>query len=209
MPSQSGPRAASARSMAEDDEVHRLEELLEAINRAGGDQDEVSVANVHETVGVRSFGPLLLAAGVIGLTPIAGIPGLPTALAIIVILIAGQLLIGLKSFWLPEFVRRRSVSKDRLHKAIRFVRPVARGVDKLLRPRLSWLTEKPFTYAIAAFCILEAIMMPPLELVPFAGAIPAGAVTLFGLGLIARDGVLVVLAFGLSAASFYVAATSL
>lgn len=195
--------------MAEDNEVHRLDELLEAIDQAGGEADEVSVGDVHERVGVRSFGPLLLAAGVIGLTPIAGIPGLPTALAVIVVLIAGQLLIGLKTFWLPELLRRRRVSRERLHKAIGFVRPVARAIDRLLRPRLPWLTEKPSTYVIAATCILVAIMMPPLELVPFAGGIPAGAVTLFGLGLIARDGVLVALAFILSAASLYVAATSL
>jgi hypothetical protein len=70
------------------------------------------------------------------------------------------------------------------------------------RPRLSWLTEGPFTYAIAAICILIALPIPPLELMPFAAAAPALAVTLFGLGLIA-------LAFGFSAACFFLAARSL
>jgi hypothetical protein len=195
--------------MAEQQEVHNLAELLEALARAGDGKDEASVEDIHEAIGIRSFGPLLLAAGLIGLTPIGGIPAVPTAIAVIVILIASQLLIGLRGFWLPKFIRRRSVSRNRLHTAIRFVGPVARGVDRLIRPRLSWLTERPFTHAIAAICILIALLMPPLELVPFAGTAPALAVTLFGLGLIARDGAVIALAFGFSAASFYLAARSL
>jgi hypothetical protein len=195
--------------MADESQVHTLEELLEALGQAGEDHDEVTVADIHETVGIRSFGPLLLATGLIGLTPLGGIPVLPTVLAAIVIVIAGQLLLGWQRFWLPGFIRRRSVNKERFRKALRFVSPLARGIDKLLRPRLAWLTTRPFTRLIAVTCILIALLMPPLELVPFAGAIPAGAITLFGLGLIARDGALVVLAFALGAVSLYFVITTL
>lgn len=195
--------------MAQVQEVHNLSELLQVLGRAGEGKSEASVADIHEAIGIRSFGPLLLAAGLIGLTPIGGIPAVPTAIAVIVILIAGQLLIGLRGFWIPEFLRRRSVSRDRLRKAIDFVRPAVRGVDKLLRPRLTRLSERPFTYVIAATCIVIALLLPPLEFVPFAGTAPALAITLFGLGLIARDRALIVLAFGFSAGSFYLAARSL
>jgi hypothetical protein len=108
---------------------HSLTELLEVLDRAGEGKDQASVADIHEAAGVRSFGPLLLAAGLIGLTPIGDIPVVPTILAIIIVLIAGELLIGLRGFWLAGFIRRRSVRRDRLQKATRFVRPVARGVD--------------------------------------------------------------------------------
>lgn len=194
--------------MAEESQAHNLEQLLEAIAEAGHGREDVSVAEIHEMIGVRSFGPLLLAVGLIGLTPIGGIPGLPTVVAIIIVLISGQLLVG-RTFWLPGFIRRRSVQRDRLHKAIGVVRPVARAIDKLLRPRLVRLTAPPVTQVIAAICILIALSMPPLELVPFAGAAPMGAVALFGLGLTARDGFVVVLALALSAASVYIVATSL
>ena len=69
------------------------------------------------------------------------------------------------------------MSRHKLHEAIRFVRPVAGAVDRVIRPRLSWLTEGPFTYAIAAICILIALSISPLELMPFAAAAPALAVT--------------------------------
>jgi hypothetical protein len=190
-------------------QVHSLADLLDVIEGEGEGKGVASVADIHEALGVRSFGPLLLAAGLIGLTPIGDIPVVPTVLAIIVVLISGQLLIGLRGFWLPGFIRRRSVKRETLGKAIRFVRPVARGVDWVIRPRMSWLTEGPFTYVIASACLLIALVIPPLELVPFAATAPAIAITLFGLGLIGRDGAVIVLAFGFSAASFYVAARSI
>jgi hypothetical protein len=84
--------------MAEQQEVHSLAELLEVLGRAGEGKDEASVADIHEAISIRSFGPLLLAAGLIGLTPIGGIPAVPSILAVIIILIAGQLLIGLRRF---------------------------------------------------------------------------------------------------------------
>lgn len=190
-------------------QVHSLADLLDVLEGAGEGKGAASVSDIHESLGVRSFGPLLLAAGLIGLTPIGDIPVVPTVLAIIVVLISGQLLIGLRGFWLPGFIRRRSVKRETLGKAIRFVRPVARGVDWVLRPRMSWLTEGPFTYVIASACLLIALVIPPLELVPFAATAPAIAITLFGLGLIGRDGAVIMLAFGFSAASFYVAARSI
>ena len=128
-------------------QVHSLADLLDVLEGAGEGKGVASVTDIHESLGVRSFGPLLLAAGLIGLTPIGDIPVVPTVLAIIVVLISGQLLIGLRGFWLPGFIRRRSVKRETLGKAIRFVRPVARGVDRVLRPRMSWLTEGLFTYS--------------------------------------------------------------
>ena len=86
--------------MAEEREVHDLAELLQ-VGRAGEGKDAASVADIQEVIGIRSFGSLLLAAGLIVLTPVGGIPAVPTAMAVVVVLVAGQLLVGLRSFWLP------------------------------------------------------------------------------------------------------------
>lgn len=76
----------------------QFRDLLDALEGAGEGKGVATVADINESLGVRSFGPLLLAAGLIGLTPIGDIP---TVLAVIVVLISGQLLIGLRGFWLP------------------------------------------------------------------------------------------------------------
>jgi hypothetical protein len=43
--------------------------------------------------------------------------------------------------------------------------------------------------------------MVPLEVIPFAVAAPAAAITLFGLALTARDGLLMLVGFAVAAAS--------
>ena len=84
------------------------------------------------------------------------------------------------------------------------MRPVARVVDKVLRPRLDFLTREPATYGVAATCIVLALMLPILDFVPFTALIPAAAITAFGLALIAHDGAVAVGAFALSVASLFV-----
>ncbi|MET4701653.1 hypothetical protein ABIE65_004701 [Constrictibacter sp. MBR-5] len=54
-----------------------------------------------------------------------------------VVLLVGQLLVGKKRFWLPAIVRRRSIASEMLDKTMSYVRPVARAVDKVVKPRLT------------------------------------------------------------------------
>ena len=130
-----------------------LNGILDNLSDAGEQGERVAVAEVMETVGQRSFGPLLLVPGLIVLSPIAGIPGVGSAAGVVVLLIAGQLLIGCDSFWLPKFIRKRTVERRRIEKSVKTLRPVARVVDKVLRPRLDFLTRRPFTYVVAATCV--------------------------------------------------------
>ncbi len=44
-----------------------------------------------QAVGSRSFGPLLLVAGLVTLSPAGDVPGVPTIMAAFVFLVAGQL----------------------------------------------------------------------------------------------------------------------
>lgn len=184
-----------------------LNSMLDNIADAGEHPEQVAVADVMATVGQRSFGPLLLLPGLIVLSPIAGIPGVGSAAGVAVLLIAGQLLIGSDSFWLPKFIRKRTVERERLEKSVEKLRPVARVVDKVLRPRLRFLTRRPFIYVVAATCVALALMLPVLDMVPFTSLVPASAITAFGLAIIAHDGALATIAFVLSLASLYVVGT--
>jgi hypothetical protein len=189
--------------MTEPDGAKTLAEVVDQIITAGNRQDAVTVADILDSVGQRSFGPVLLVPGLIVLSPISGIPGVPTLGGIAVLLVAVQLLIGRECFWVPEFIMRRSVTRERLNSAGKLLMPMARFVDKLVKPRLAFLTRRPFNYVIAGTCVVIALVMPPLEAIPFANVVTAAAITAFGLALVAYDGALVLLAFALTAASFY------
>jgi hypothetical protein len=51
---------------------------------------------------------LLLLASVALASPLSGIPGIPTSMGVLVLLIAGQLIVGRDYFWLPACVANMS-----------------------------------------------------------------------------------------------------
>lgn len=182
-------------------EAQSLTEVLDELEGSLEGRDRISIAEIQEALGERSFGPLLLVLGLAALTPLGVIPGLPTVFALTIGLLAGQLVIGRRHFWLPRQVRERSAPVHRVGQALRFARRPAEVLDRLIRPRLQIFAGAGWTRAVAVVCILVAFAIPPLELVPFGVAAPAAAITAFGLGLTARDGVLVLLALAASATS--------
>jgi hypothetical protein len=169
-----------------------LGELDKCADTAGA---KVSVGEIMEAIGQRSFGPLLLLGGLLGMTPVSAVPTVPSLIALITILVSVQLLFGRKSIWIPRWMEKLSVKAEKVKKSVKVSQKPARFVDKLVRPRLQALT-KPFADRLVALvCILVALAVPPLELLPFAAFVPSLAIATFGLGLIARDGLVVLIAF--------------
>lgn len=181
--------------MSEEQEITTLEGLLEEISNGNKESERISIEAVVNAAGQRSFGPMLLIPGLIALSPLSGIPGVPTMVGLMVVLITGQLFLPGSGFWLPQFVLRRSISRERFEKALKPLCKVARFIDRLLKPRLCFLTQGAGMYVIAGLCLLLSLAAPFLELVPFVISGIGGAVTCFGLALIAHDGVLAALAF--------------
>lgn len=183
-------------------EITNLQEMLDRINQSADDEGRVSLGQIVESVGDRSFGPLLLMVGVIAASPISGMPGVPTTMGIFILLIAVQLFFRRDHFWLPKWVLRRSLAKEKVHTAVRWLRPSARFIDRWLRPRMSALIQGGSTYLISFVCAVIAIVMPMMELVPFSAHGAGLALSAFGLALISRDGLLALIAFAVTAVSF-------
>ena len=181
-------------------EVTSLTDVLDRLDLAPKDGEVVRLGAMLDVTGKRSFGALLLVPGLLVLSPISGVPGVPTLSGVLVVLIASQILMGRKHFWLPQWLLNRGVSCALFSRALRLLRPVARVVDRLLRPRLGFLVDNRAVYVVAVVCILVAVTMPPLELVPFAATAAGIAITSFGLALIGRDGLLTLIALGFCAA---------
>lgn len=176
------------------DTPQNLEQMLEHVAGLTSDDDRLSMRQVVESVGSRSFGPMLLIMGITLFSPLSGIPGMAVFAGMFVMLIALQMLIGRKNFWLPAFILDRSVPQDKLVKAINWVKPTARRIDRLIKPRLNFMLHPSSTYLIAGLCVTVAAGLPFLELVPFSSSIVGLALAILGLALVARDGLLVLIA---------------
>lgn len=174
--------------------MHNLEQMLEHIGGLAKDAEQVSLAQVVDSVGDRSFGPLLLIIGLMLFSPLSGVPGMAIFSGMFILLIALQMLLGRKHFWLPGFILRRSVAQGKLTKALDWVTPGARRIDRLIKPRLNFMLHPSSTYLIALLCVLVGTALPFMELVPFSSSIVGLALAILGLALVARDGLLVLIA---------------
>lgn len=168
------------------------------------DADHVTVGELMDAFGERSYGPFLLVPALVELSPLGGVPGVPTLLALVIAIFAVQMLLGRDYFWLPGWIERRTVKIDRVDQADDKMRPVTERLDRWSGDRLERLTGDAGQRAAAICTLLLCLTVPPLELLPFASSAPMAAIAAFGLGLIVRDGVVMLVGFVLTAVAIAV-----
>lgn len=174
--------------MASSQQVHNLEDLLDRLGK-GTDGDTITLEEVRDAIGHRAYGPLLLAIGGINISPIGMIPGIWWFTATIALIVAFQLLISANEPWMPKGLLEHSFSRDRLEKTQDALRPWARRIDRFIKPRWQVLTRAPMLQVVALIAMAMAILTYPLSMIWGAGFFPGMALLLIGLGLTARDGV--------------------
>lgn len=180
-----------------DHDARNIEELLDQIeSSADTDHQQVSVEEIIATIGTRAFGPLLLLVGILIASPLSGIPIFPSLIAIIVLLVSLQILIGKTQFWLPAWLLHRTVAREKMVSTVRWLRPPARFIDHLIKPRLLMFAKGPVAKSTTALiCLIVALSMPLLEFIPFSSSLAGGVLAAFGLSLVSRDGLLALIAY--------------
>ena len=173
--------------------VHDFRSLLASlVERTEGER--VSIADLLTAVGRRSYGPVLLLLGFIAVSPLTLVPGANWLVALVTLIFAVQIVIGLKYPWLPRKALTVSFPRKHMVSGIKALEKHAYVVDRILRPRLTFLTRVPFINIVALACVAAALITFPLGLVPFGPLLPGLTILLFGLALTARDGVVLLLA---------------
>ncbi len=181
--------------MNQPNDPNSLQELLDRLRDGTNGQRRVSVGDILAVVGERSFGPLALVAGLVTLAPLIGdIPGVPTLLALMVLLTVGQLLFQRETIWIPARLANRSMEQEKLDRGLDWLEKPARFLDRWTRPRLVFLVRGPGQYVMAVLCLLVAAAMPLMEIIPFSANGGGLALMAFGLAIIARDGLLALFA---------------
>lgn len=181
-------------------------ETLDNLVAAAKQADKVSLEQLTQAFGRRGYGPFLMLPALIEISPIGGVPGVPSFLAFVILLFAVQMLLGRRTLYLPAWIGRRRLSSKALRSGAERMRPVATRLDRWFYGRLPRLTGEPFIRFAALVCILLAITVPPLEIVPFASSAPMAAIAAFGLSILVRDGALMLGAVLLSLLTLVVGA---
>jgi len=149
----------------------RLDQLAE--DAAG---DTVTMRWIMSQLHERAFGLFLLILALPCCIPF--LYGVPQIVALPLMFVAVQMLLGRSTPWLPEKLGARTVTKPALE-------------DLARRARLVSLTRPPLDQGVGLLLVLfSASILVPL---PGTNTVPGFAVVLVAMGLLQRDGILVVL----------------
>jgi hypothetical protein len=192
---------ASTSAETADSLTAMLDRIQERVDADGAEMADgkLSLGEILDLVGRRAYGPLLLIIGVLSVSPLALLPGSTWAFAALTLLVAVQMALHLKHPWLPPAALRVSFPEKEIYGALRSVRPWTRAVDTMVKPRLEFLAHEPWLLLVALLAIVAALVTFPLSFIPFAPFIPGATIILIGLGVTARDGLLLSLALSLLA----------
>ena len=173
-----------------------LEGILDAVKEAEGTNGKVRLEEILERMGTRSYGPVILLAGLITLAPLIGdIPGVPTVMGILVFMTSVQMMLGQERILLPKWVKNHSIGRSKIDRAVEWLRKPARFVDRYTKARYSFLVRGPGFLIMALLCMSVAAIMPILEFIPFSANGAGATLTAFGLALTTRDGLFGLIAF--------------
>ncbi|MBJ2149796.1 exopolysaccharide biosynthesis protein [Paracoccus sp. IB05] len=167
--------------------------VLDQLNEVG-EAETVSVGAIVEASGTRSFATLMLIFALIAVSPASIVPGVTSLVAVLEFLLVAQMIAGRRHVWLPDMVSEREIAGARLRSAVSWLRRPIAAIDHVLRPRLSFLTEKPFLYLWLFLILTLTLVMPFMELIPGTGTVASGFIALVAAAVLTRDGALLLLA---------------
>lgn len=153
------------------------------------ESDQVSLEWILKQLHERAFGLFLLILALPCCIPF--LYGIPQIVSLPLMFVSVQILLGRRVPWLPEKLAARTVSAEGLRSLSNRAGPWLRRIENLSRPRLSVLTNPPLDCIVGgALVLFSASILVPL---PGTNTVPGFAVVIVAMGLLQRDGILVIL----------------
>ncbi|WP_313446441.1 exopolysaccharide biosynthesis protein [Brevundimonas sp.] len=176
--------ASSPSTVQQDDVSHNVTRLLRRLADDGGDAG-LTLHQIRDRLDERAYGLLILLLSIPCLVP--GLYGVPQVVGLIVILLAGQMLVGREEPWLPRWFLNLRCKGSWLKAMADFAETKLGWIDRLSRPRLRRFADGPGEKLAAVFMILATVTI----VMPLTNTIPSIALALLSVGLIQRDGLFV------------------
>lgn len=155
---------------------------------ASQEGERLTVADIVAVLRDRAFALLVVLLGLPNCLPMP--PPIPLVCGLLLLLVAIQIAAGMSAPWLPRRLLGQSIKQSDVKRAVTRAVPILRRLERWSRPRLS-----VFETAIGMRGMGVALLALALALIvaaPLIGQIPLGlAVCLVGLGLVERDGIVV------------------
>ena len=151
---------------------------------------EVETVTLREVLGLlhgRGYVLLVMLLALPFCTPVP-LPGLSTPFGLIITIIGVRLALGAKP-WLPVRLLDTRLPPKVFVRVFALTRKIILGFERLLRPRLLWVTASGRLEQLHAIPLVICALMLLLPLpIPFSNVVPAWGILLIAGGLLERDG---------------------
>lgn len=150
--------------------------------------EAVTLGWILDQLSERAFGLFLLILALPCCIPF--LYGVPQVVSLPLMFVSAQIVAGRRSPWLPAKLSAREVAKSSLSDLAARAGPWLRRIEALSKPRMGALTRPPLDRIVGlALVLFSASIMVPL---PGTNTVPGFAVALVAMGLLQRDGLLVI-----------------
>jgi len=151
-------------------------------------QQQVTLADILQLAGERTFGVLLVVLSLPSALPIPA-PGYSTPFGIVLLILGVQLMLGATAPWLPPRLLARAMPRTHVQNILRRALPWLRRIELISRPRLRLIcTSRGGRLLLGAAVSLMAISM--ILPIPGTNTLPAMGIFITGFGLLDDDGLI-------------------
>lgn len=175
--------------MKMDHERRPTSEFLEKVV-SDHSNDFVSVGELNNAMRERGFGVLMAVAALPACIP-TPFPMLiyTKIVALPILVLCFQMIYGKDSPWLPRWIAQKKIARKTLADIASKGAERMRKIEKLLKPRMAFLSTKTGEKIIGIFAFWFAVSIAlPL---PFTSFLPAMGILLMSLGLLGKDGLII------------------
>ena len=172
-------------------DAHNPHTFLQSLETMAAEAPEegLSLRAIFDRLDERAFGAVLFILALPCTIPF--LYGVPQVVSLPMMALTLQMLAGRDEPWLPEKFGNRKIDKKGLTRTSKFGRKWFGWLERIAHPRLLWMTSKGADRVIALFMTIfcASILLP----FPLTNTVPGIAVAIIAFGLMARDGLLVIL----------------
>lgn len=166
-------------------------ELYQLIEEHPG--EEIKVVTLVKAMHEKGFGLLMMILVLPNCIPIPIPPGGSTVFSVPLLFLTIQMVCGRRSPWLPEWLKQKHISQSFMLKLLNIVSPRLNKLERMMKPRMAFAETKVGEKLTGMFWLLFSISIAvPLPMTNF---IPGVGILISSLGLIGRDGYVMLLGF--------------
>lgn len=187
--------------MAHSVEFHDLGESLSSTLREVADglpEGHVSVRHLLSTIGEHSMLLLCIILTIPFLTPIP-LPGVSTVFGAVIMLVAIGIVLN-RVPWLPKLVLDRPIASHQLSAVMHSGAKLSARIERWVKPRMLKLSGSVHVNRINGLLLLLGgfLLILPIPFIPLSNMIPGYGILFLAIGMLQRDGYLIVLGYVLN-----------